>query len=120
MPIKAPTPCCHPGCGEVVPSPGYCDKHRKEKYHRYWEFRTKHDADSGFYCSKVWIKRRASFLRSNPLCSMCVLPTPATVVDHIVPIKNGGDRWADENLQPLCVSCHNRKTINDRDDPHIR
>jgi 5-methylcytosine-specific restriction endonuclease McrA len=31
------------------------------------------------------------------------------MVDHIKPIKNGGDLMAMDNLQSLCVSCHNRK-----------
>lgn len=35
---------------------------------------------------------------------------PADVVDHIVPIKKGGAELDESNLQPLCHSCHNKKT----------
>ena len=31
-------------------------------------------------------------------------------VDHIVPIRSGGDPWNPENLQVLCKSCHSEKT----------
>ena len=54
-----------------------------------------------------WRKIRAAILAEEPLCRTC--QGPATVVDHIKPLKKGGtyDRL---NLQPLCVSCHNRNT----------
>lgn len=54
-----------------------------------------------------WRKIRAAILAEEPLCRTC--QGPATVVDHIKPLKKGGtyDRL---NLQPLCISCHNRKT----------
>ena len=39
--------------------------------------------------------------------------TPARVVDHITPIKDGGERFCWSNLQPLCISCHNRKTAKE-------
>lgn len=61
-----------------------------------------------------WRKARAAFLQRNPLCAECrkngVL-TPATVVDHIIPHR--GDQklfWDEENWQPLCKNCHDRKT----------
>lgn len=61
-----------------------------------------------------WRKARAAFLRRNPLCVECMrkgVLTPATVVDHIIPHR--GDKelfWNEENWQPLCKSCHDRKT----------
>ena len=50
----------------------------------------------------------------HPLCAECLknsVLTPATVVDHIVPHR--GDYalfWDENNWQPLCKSCHDRKT----------
>jgi len=55
------------------------------------------------------------YLAKNPLCAECEKAgrlTPATEVHHIVAIADGGsDR--DENLQPLCKSCHSRKTAKE-------
>lgn len=38
---------------------------------------------------------------------------PAKVVDHIVPVKQGGERFEGANLQSLCVPCHNAKTASE-------
>jgi 5-methylcytosine-specific restriction protein A len=34
----------------------------------------------------------------------------AVLVDHIEPVKQGGDMWDPGNLQPLCNLCHERKS----------
>ena len=62
-----------------------------------------------------WRKQRAAYLRHHPLCVMCDahgVATPATLVDHIVPLADGGTHAVD-NLQSLCVQCHARKTGQD-------
>jgi 5-methylcytosine-specific restriction protein A len=37
----------------------------------------------------------------------------ATLLDHIVPIRDGGAILDPANLQPLCRWCHDIKTIED-------
>ncbi len=52
-------------------------------------------------------------LNAEPLCEECRrggVVTPATVVDHIVPINEGGAPMDMDNLQSLCAKCHNRKS----------
>ncbi|WP_415857805.1 HNH endonuclease signature motif containing protein [Aeromonas simiae] len=49
------------------------------------------------------------------MCAHCLrdgVYTPATVVDHIIPIDGDADVlfWPASNHQPLCASCHGRKT----------
>jgi len=54
-------------------------------------------------------------LNREPLCRECLKQgrlTPATEVDHIVPLASGGTNDL-ENLQPLCHSCHSRKTAKE-------
>lgn len=57
-----------------------------------------------------WQKARAGFLRSHPLCVMCLREgktTAAQVVDHIKPHRgNQALFWSRDNWQPLCKQCH--------------
>ena len=69
--------------------------------------------NSKFYKSRAWQHIRLQVLMSEPLCRSCYLngiDTPAQVVDHVRPISDGGSRTDSNNLQPLCNSCHNRKS----------
>lgn len=116
MPRKAPTPCRHPGCAAVLSSAGYCDVHRPASHRDYGRARRRFDAEVDFYRSGHWRSVRWAYLCEHPLCAICLgheRYVPATVVDHIVPIKDGGDRFDTANLQSLCVSCHNRKTARE-------
>ena len=104
MPYKSKRPCRHPGCARL--SDGvYCEEHRSQY--------TRENATERGYDSK-WRSARLRFLRENPLCAQCRKRgklVPATVVDHIIPHR--GDRklfWDKNNWQPLCKSCHDRKT----------
>lgn len=70
-------------------------------------------ANTAFYQSQPWRRVRKRYLASHPLCAECVKQgriTAARVVDHIVPINQGGARFDSKNLQGLCDSCHNKKS----------
>lgn len=59
--------------------------------------------------SAAWGKLRRAVLADEPLCRMCKaqgLIEPATEVDHMA------GAWDNrrESLQPLCKSCHSKKT----------
>jgi 5-methylcytosine-specific restriction protein A len=116
MPSRAPTPCRYPGCGAVLATPGFCPQHRANVHQDYGRARRGFDAEVGFYQSRQWRVVRAAFLREHPLCGLCSARgglIPARVVDHVVPVKDGGTRYLASNLQALCVSCHNRKTARE-------
>jgi 5-methylcytosine-specific restriction endonuclease McrA len=68
--------------------------------------------DASFYNSRQWRTLRAWVLAGEPLCRQC--NKPAAVVDHIKPIRLGGERMDPANLQPLCSSCHNKKSRSER------
>ena len=59
--------------------------------------------------------RRERWFRKAPLCVHCQRDgrvTPATQLDHIVALDNGGPD-IESNLQGLCDDCHAIKTAND-------
>ena len=47
--------------------------------------------------------------RDNYRCCSCGRPGRLEV-DHIVPISKNGSKYALDNLQSLCQSCHREKT----------
>lgn len=66
-----------------------------------------------FYVSSTWRKARKHYLSAHPFCEECLRSgrhTPATVVDHIKPINQGGAPLDESNLQSLCSACHNKKS----------
>ena len=116
MPRSAPTPCRYPGCAAVLATPGYCDRHRVAVHRDYGRARRGFDTELGFYKSAQWRVLRAAFLREHPVCGLCAARgrvVAAVVVDHVVPVKDGGARFDAANLQALCVTCHNRKTAQE-------
>jgi 5-methylcytosine-specific restriction protein A len=58
-----------------------------------------------------WAAYRSEYLRRRPSCCEC--GAPATVVDHIKPVKDGGSFWDPANHQPLCFADHAAKTMRD-------
>ncbi len=56
--------------------------------------------------------RHRTFTRDCGLCVPCSQAgrtTPATELDHVVPLHKGGTD-ADDNLQAICTECHRKKT----------
>lgn len=65
------------------------------------------------YSSVTWRKLRRSILLNEPLCRLCKqkgIIKQATIIDHIVPYKTTDEFFDYDNLQPLCVQCHNAKS----------
>lgn len=107
MPRQPKRRCCAPGCIELVEPPDYrCSAHKAETQNRS-EY---HRRNNYFYSSARWRAFRSWFLKRNPVCNC---GAPATVVDHILPIEDGGAKLAAANCQPLCASCHGIKTAAD-------
>lgn len=61
-----------------------------------------------------WQVRREKFLRLHPICAdpfgVHRYAVIATVADHIVDHKGDWWKFTFGELQPLCATCHNRKT----------
>jgi 5-methylcytosine-specific restriction enzyme A len=70
-----------------------------------------------FYQNGTWKRIRAVKIKASPLCEECQkhgLIEPATVVDHIIRIRQGGSATDMDNLQSLCSTCHNQKSGRER------
>ncbi len=58
----------------------------------------------GFYRTKTWQNLRRLHLHTEPTCRTC--GAPADMVDHVVPLHEGGEALDMSNLQSLCNHCH--------------
>ncbi|MBF9263925.1 HNH endonuclease [Paracidovorax cattleyae] len=111
MPIAAPRPCTHPGCGRLVhDGSGRCDKHPKPAW-------TKRPDAVKRVTGRRLQRMRAELFARDPLCAECRrlgLVVLATQRDHIVPLEEGG---ADEvtNTQGLCDEHHDAKSKAERE-----
>jgi 5-methylcytosine-specific restriction enzyme A len=111
VPSKALRPCLTPGCTGYAGARGHCEKHTKARWAER-NARPEIARDKKFYDSALWKRAREDVLRHEPWCRECVKTgraTLANVVDHIVRLRDGGDRLDRANLAPLCAVCHNEK-----------
>lgn len=104
-------PCRHAGCGALTRE-GWCAKHKPK--HRRGESAAWHN----LYSLPVWQTLRTRQLLKEPWCAECArhgVRVRATVVDHIRPHRGNVALFSDpDNLQSLCKSCHDRKTLVER------
>lgn len=79
----------------------------KRRYERIYDIQRGSPAERGY--DTQWRKVRKQKLQEQPLCEVCLRAgyvTPATEVHHIVPVSEGGDVYAWDNLMSVCHSCH--------------
>lgn len=72
-----------------------------------------------------WAKYSIQYRAEHPLCIQCLnqgRTTPVGHVDHIIPVTGPDDPrfWDESNHQPLCRSCHSRKTAQEENGRAIR
>jgi 5-methylcytosine-specific restriction enzyme A len=105
VPTAPRRPCASPGCPEpAIAGSGRCARHAAEQAAR-WERNRVPPNVAGY--DSVWRRTRARFLRLHPYCVAC--GAEATDVHHVLPLRMGGTN-DEENLEPLCHSCHSRHT----------
>ena len=80
---------------------GFTKEHKSENY--------------DFYNSRAWRELRKWHIERNPVCQWCLEEGKVNykdkiIIDHIIEIKDGGDRLNQDNLQTLCLPHHNQKT----------
>ena len=71
------------------------------------------------YQTQQWRSTRSYHIQMNPICVHCKKKenrvVAGDVVDHIIPIRQGGDPFNKNNLQTLCHGCHSIKSRQERD-----
>ena len=116
MPHAPRRNCRQQGCRNLAEKGScYCREHQLEQNRNYNRYERDPDTQA-FYTSKEWRSVRRYQLEHFPLCAECLKAgryTPATLVDHIKPIREGGARLDMANLQSLCWSCHSQKSIEE-------
>jgi 5-methylcytosine-specific restriction protein A len=124
MPVKAPTICKHPGCGQIIHG-AYCEPHQAAAVERkkagQIDYNTRRADSDRRYSTEKWRKLSITFRKRNPLCVHCDangLVRPAVLVDHIKPAKAHPELFFEwRNLRALCQKCHNsigEKVLNAR------
>ena len=116
MPMKPMRPCTTQGCPDAAMAGGSrCDKHQRAKWSddtsRMME-RPELRESKRFYDSALWKGFRRQKLILEPWCERCKREgrvTLAQLVDHVVPIRQGGERLSLNNAASLCHQCHNSK-----------
>lgn len=112
MPVAAPRPCSHPGCGVLVrDGSGRCVKHPKPGAFR-TQAKQETNTTARGYGWDWQVLRKAILSRDHGLCQVCWAAEVVTVareVDHIVSKKLGGSNEP-SNLQAICTPCHKIKT----------
>lgn len=105
MPTKNMSICSYPGCNTLVRG-GRCDKHPYPQRPDLRPSSTRRGYD------QHWRRIRAQYLQSHPSCTYnrkCRPGTPATEVDHVIALSDGGtNAW--HNLRASCKPCHSSKT----------
>jgi 5-methylcytosine-specific restriction endonuclease McrA len=106
--------CSTAGCPNPPTARGRCDFHRKaierERSAR------RREATKGVYKTRMWARRRLQVLSRDPICAdgrVCGHNRLSTEVDHIVPLDQGGERYAMSNLRGTCSDCHQAKTAEE-------
>ena len=91
----------------------YCYIHRDlEGKRKVFTRRGKSGEYHRLYESALWRKTSREFLKKYPFCFIC--GKPARIADHITPHRGNIGLFYDEgNLQPMCWSCHSRKTFKE-------
>jgi len=112
-PTKPNHPCSTPGCPALVAQGSRCPAHQAAHY-RQQDAGRPSASQRGY--DRRWRWLRQHVLLREPLCRACAAlgrVTPATEVDHIIPIRAGGARLDVSNLASICKSCHSAKTMRE-------
>jgi len=117
VPISPPVICMDPSCRNVSDK-SYCLEHRGREGRRKAPGDLPTTKERGY--GWQWRRFAKAYLQCNPWCvdPEGVHPRRQLVqhCDHIKPVTGADDPlfFEEINVQGLCIACHNRKTIKER------
>lgn len=94
-------------CPNLATIGAYCSQHAPAKAPK---------ETNPFYVSVAWRRFRDYYIGKHPLCEQCLIEgreTPASMVDHIIELKSGGELTSEDNAMSMCWKCHGRKTADE-------
>ena len=97
-------------CSNLAVNGAHCPAHRPARAPKETE---------PFYLSVRWRRFREWYIGRHPLCEVCEREgrgaVPASMVDHIIEIKDGGALTSEDNAESKCWKCHGIKTASEKD-----
>lgn len=106
-------------CRQYVDIPNnYCDKHKGQdnrQYNKYVRTSPENKKYDDFYHTSQWRRTRQHKLSMQPMCEVCLAHgkrTIATIVHHKEEIRTelGWKKRLDyDNLESICLDCHNKE-----------
>ena len=109
MPWRLASPCVQPGCPERAIRAGRCATHQQQTPQRQYDAQRGSPSADGY--DRKWSAFSKAYLKRNPFCVVC--GEPANDVDHIIPLRDGGQKYWEGNLQSMCKSHHSVKTARE-------
>ena len=76
-----------------------------------------------FHQTRLWTMTSRAIREENPLCEIHLFfkyAEPATQVDHLIPITEGGAKLDRKNLMSICSECHTFKSGKEAKGPLIQ
>ncbi|MGW7247710.1 HNH endonuclease [Streptomyces decoyicus] len=112
MPYAPPSRCTDPECSELATKGSRCDEHQPIAWAGRDDKASRYGISSGTWRK---LKRRVA-QRDNACCYSCGAEQPDDpdeprhVLDHIVPVAEGGSVTSMDNLGLLCGTCDEVKS----------
>jgi 5-methylcytosine-specific restriction endonuclease McrA len=106
--------CNYPGCTALIAvTERYCEEHKRENSK---PFQNAVRTNAALYNTARWKKLRSKIVREHPHCSRCGISKNESrlEVHHLVEPRGNEELFFDENnLVPVCDSCHRNLTAQE-------
>jgi 5-methylcytosine-specific restriction enzyme A len=113
-------PCTTPGCPNVAEQRGYCADHAvpmERERRRLHDAKRPSTAKRGY--GARWQRLRKHVLARNPLCVHCTESGRVTMAAEVHHNDGNAFNNVDDNLVPLCKSCHSRISVTQRNNTPV-